>query len=152
MIADELEKLARLKEAGHLTEEEFAARKAKLLNVADQPDKPPTLFAAPEVGGRGSGGNVGAALASFIIPGLGQLLQGRLLDGIIHFVAAVVLWFVLLGWIVNILSAVGAARWKDEPSPLMQAFGSLMNLKCQHCQRPVPLAAKSCPHCRALLE
>ena len=38
--------------------------------------------------GQGSGGNVLAALASLIIPGLGQLLQGRLLMAIIHFVLA----------------------------------------------------------------
>lgn len=30
------------------------------------------------MGGQGSAGNVLAALASFFIPGLGQLLQGRL--------------------------------------------------------------------------
>ena len=40
--------------------------------------------------GQGSGGNVLAALASFFIPGLGQLLQGRLLMAIIHFCLAAV--------------------------------------------------------------
>ena len=38
--------------------------------------------------GQGSGGNVLAALCSFLIPGLGQLLQGRLMMAIIHFVLA----------------------------------------------------------------
>ena len=35
--------------------------------------------------GQGSGGNVLAALCSFFIPGLGQLLQGRLAIAIVQF-------------------------------------------------------------------
>ncbi len=62
--------------------------------------------------GRGSAGNVIAALASFFIPGLGQLLQGRLLAAIIHFVLAAALWVVLLGWIVHLWSILSAATWK----------------------------------------
>ena len=58
---------------------------------------------------QGSAGNVIAALASFFIPGLGQLLQGRLIMAIIMFVAAVVLWIILLGWIINIWSIIDAA-------------------------------------------
>lgn len=46
---------------------------------------------------QGSAGNVIAALCSFFIPGLGQLVQGRLLMAILHFVLAGVLWIVLLG-------------------------------------------------------
>lgn len=62
--------------------------------------------------GQGSAGNVLAALASFFIPGLGQLLQGRLLTAIIHFVLAAALWFVLLGWIVHLWSIIDAARFE----------------------------------------
>ena len=40
--------------------------------------------------GQGSTGNVIAALCSFFIPGLGQLLQGRLLMAIFQFVLAAV--------------------------------------------------------------
>ncbi|MEY3023309.1 MAG: hypothetical protein RJA16_135, partial [Planctomycetota bacterium] len=36
--------------------------------------------------GQGSAGNVIAALASFFIPGLGQLVQGRFLIAVIMFV------------------------------------------------------------------
>ncbi|MFM8784301.1 MAG: DUF6677 family protein, partial [Phycisphaerales bacterium] len=36
--------------------------------------------------GQGSGGNVLAAIASFLIPGLGQLVQGRALRGLLMFV------------------------------------------------------------------
>lgn len=62
--------------------------------------------------GQGTTGNVIAALASFFIPGLGQLIQGRLLMAILHFVLAAVLWIFLLGWIIHIWSIVDAALFK----------------------------------------
>lgn len=61
--------------------------------------------------GQGSGGNVLAALCSFFIPGLGQLLQGRLVIAIVQFVLAAVLWFILLGWIIHLWSILDAARY-----------------------------------------
>jgi len=61
--------------------------------------------------GRGSGGNVLAALCSFFIPGLGQLLQGRPLIALVMFVLASVLWFFLLGWIIHLWSIIDAARF-----------------------------------------
>jgi TM2 domain-containing membrane protein YozV len=65
--------------------------------------------------GQGSAGNVIAALCSFFIPGLGQLIQGRLLMAIIMFVLAAVVWFVtlgLLGWVVHLWSIIDAALFK----------------------------------------
>ena len=62
--------------------------------------------------GQGSGGNVIAALCSFFIPGLGQLLQGRLLMAIVMFVMAGALWIVLLGWIIHLWSILDAAKFK----------------------------------------
>ncbi|GAB3950361.1 hypothetical protein GCM10028805_28230 [Spirosoma harenae] len=62
--------------------------------------------------GQGSGGNVLAALCSFFIPGLGQLLQGRLMIAIVQFVLAAVLWFFLLGWVIHLWSILDAARYK----------------------------------------
>ena len=62
--------------------------------------------------GQGSVGNVIAALASFFIPGLGQLLQGRLLMALIQFVLAAALWIVLLGWAIHLWSVLDAALWK----------------------------------------
>ncbi|GAA5785850.1 hypothetical protein GCM10007860_14620 [Chitiniphilus shinanonensis] len=62
--------------------------------------------------GQGSGGNVLAALASFFIPGLGQLLQGRPLIALLMFVLAGVLWFILLGWIIHLWSIIDAARFE----------------------------------------
>ena len=66
--------------------------------------------------GQGSTGNVIAALCSFFIPGLGQLIQGRLVMAAIHFVLAGILWFLLLGWIVHLWSIVDAALWKPRSS------------------------------------
>jgi len=64
--------------------------------------------------GQGSGGNVLAAICSFIIPGLGQLFQGRLLAAILHFVLAAVLWVVLMGWIIHLWSILDAAKFKPK--------------------------------------
>jgi TM2 domain-containing membrane protein YozV len=64
--------------------------------------------------GQGSTGNVIAALASFFVPGLGQLIQGRLLMAIVQFVLAGVLWFFLLGWLVHLWSVLDAALWKPK--------------------------------------
>ncbi|MFU8812593.1 MAG: hypothetical protein ACNA78_06465 [Balneolaceae bacterium] len=66
--------------------------------------------------GQGSGGNVLAALASFFIPGLGQLLQGRLLLAAFMFVMAALLWVVLLGWIIHLWSIINAARFNPRYS------------------------------------
>ena len=62
--------------------------------------------------GQGSGGNVIAALCSFFIPGLGQLLQGRLLMAIFQFILTGILWIFLLGWIIHIWSIIDAAVFK----------------------------------------
>jgi TM2 domain-containing membrane protein YozV len=66
------------------------------------------------VAGQGSAGNVIAALCSFFIPGLGQLLQGRFLKAVIMFVLAGVLWFFLLGWAVHLWSVLDAALWRPK--------------------------------------
>jgi TM2 domain-containing membrane protein YozV len=62
--------------------------------------------------GQGSAGNVIAALCSFFIPGLGQLLQGRLIAAVLQFVLAAVLWVILLGWIIHLYSILDAALFK----------------------------------------
>ena len=62
--------------------------------------------------GQGSTGNVIAALCSVFVPGLGQLLQGRLLKAIIQFVLAALLWIILMGWIIHLWSILDAAMWK----------------------------------------
>lgn len=62
--------------------------------------------------GRGSSANVLAAICSFFIPGLGQLVQGRLLAAAVQFVLAAALWWILMGWIVHIYSIYDAAVFK----------------------------------------
>jgi hypothetical protein len=65
--------------------------------------------------GRGSAGNVIAAICSLLIPGLGQLVQGRVLAAIVWFVVSIVVWavsFGFLGWVAHVLACVDAARWK----------------------------------------
>ena len=65
--------------------------------------------------GQGSAGNVIAALASFFIPGLGQLLQGRVLKAAFMFVLAGGVWLISfgqLGWIVHLWSVIDAAVYR----------------------------------------
>lgn len=62
--------------------------------------------------GAGSTGNVIAALASFFVPGLGQLIQGRLVKAVVMFVLAAVLWIFVLGWVIHLWSIIDAALWK----------------------------------------
>ncbi len=66
--------------------------------------------------GRGSAGNIIAALASFFIPGLGQLLQGRWLRAFFQFVLTFMLWMILLGWIIHLWSIIDAALY-EPPVP-----------------------------------
>ncbi len=72
--------------------------------------------------GQGSAGNVIAAICSFFIPGLGQLVQGRILSAIFWFLFACIAfgisWVITLsllpfGWfIVSVLSCISAAVYK----------------------------------------
>jgi len=72
--------------------------------------------------GQGSTGNVIAAICSLIVPGLGQLVQGRVLSAILWFVAGciagAVTWILTLslfpfGWfVVSLLSCISAALYR----------------------------------------
>lgn len=67
--------------------------------------------------GQGSAGNVIASLASLFVPGLGQLVQGRLLPAILFFVFAGGVWIVsfgTLGWIMHLWACLDAALWKPK--------------------------------------
>jgi TM2 domain-containing membrane protein YozV len=64
------------------------------------------------ISGQGSAGNVIAAICSFFIPGLGQLVQGRWIKAVVMFVLAALLWVVLLGWIIHLWSIVDAAMFR----------------------------------------
>jgi TM2 domain-containing membrane protein YozV len=65
--------------------------------------------------GPGSAGNVIAALCSFFIPGLGQLVQGRIFMALFYFILGGVIWVITLahfGWIVNIIATIDAAVYR----------------------------------------
>ena len=62
--------------------------------------------------GQGSTANVLAAICSFFIPGLGQLVQGRPFKALVHCVLGVLLWFLFLGWLMHVWSALEAALWR----------------------------------------
>lgn len=72
--------------------------------------------------GQGSAGNVIAAICSFFIPGLGQLVQGRLLSAILWFLAAciagAITWVLTLslfpfGWfLVSVFACINAAMYR----------------------------------------
>jgi TM2 domain-containing membrane protein YozV len=67
--------------------------------------------------GKGSTGNVIAGIASFIVPGLGQLVQGRLLAALFMFFLAGAIWVVSLGtmgWIGHVIAAVHAALYDPD--------------------------------------
>ncbi|MFT6330234.1 MAG: TM2 domain-containing membrane protein YozV [Bermanella sp.] len=71
--------------------------------------------------GQGSGGNVIAAICSFFIPGLGQLVQGRIMAALTFFIVAtvsyalsvtVILIFMWpIGAIAHIWSIISAAKY-----------------------------------------
>jgi len=72
--------------------------------------------------GPGSAGNVIAAICSFFVPGLGQLVQGRVLPALFWFLAAcaagAITWVLTLslfpfGWfVVSVLSCISAALYR----------------------------------------
>jgi len=66
--------------------------------------------------GQGSTGNVIAAVCSFFVPGLGQLVQGRLGMAVLQFVLAIVIWIFLLGWAIHFWSILDAALWRPPES------------------------------------
>lgn len=67
--------------------------------------------------GKGSSGNVIAGIASFFVPGLGQLVQGRIFAAIFMFVLSGVIWLVsfgTLGWVGHIIAALHAAVYDPD--------------------------------------
>jgi TM2 domain-containing membrane protein YozV len=68
---------------------------------------------------QGTTGNVIAALASFFLPGLGQLLQGRVLAAIFYFILSGVIWVVTLGFLGvlgHIIACLDAAVYQNRIS------------------------------------
>jgi TM2 domain-containing membrane protein YozV len=68
---------------------------------------------------QGTTGNVIAALASFFLPGLGQLLQGRVLAAIFYFILSGVIWVLslgILGVLGHIIACLDAAVYSGKIS------------------------------------
>jgi TM2 domain-containing membrane protein YozV len=70
--------------------------------------------------GQGSGGNVIAALCNVFIPGLGQLVQGRILAAIMFFLVCAVgyaLWFLIIPGIIaaiaHLWAIIDAAKFRS---------------------------------------
>jgi TM2 domain-containing membrane protein YozV len=76
--------------------------------------------------GQGSGGNIIAAVCSFFIPGLGQLVQGRVMKAIMFFLvtvvcyaltATVVLFFMwIIAVIFHLWAIIDAAKFNGSGS------------------------------------
>lgn len=71
---------------------------------------------------QGSAGNVIAAICSFFIPGLGQLVQGRILAALLFFVFvgglhAIAVFMLYLPWLISvplhIWCIIDAARYRS---------------------------------------
>lgn len=71
--------------------------------------------------GQGSGGNVIAALCNIFIPGLGQLIQGRIMKALLFFVVVWIMygigWFSLgltfiIGGLFHLWAIIDAAKFK----------------------------------------
>jgi TM2 domain-containing membrane protein YozV len=65
--------------------------------------------------GPGSAGNVIAAICSLIIPGLGQLVQGRIVMAAVYFILGATVWILTcghFGWIVNLIATIDAALYR----------------------------------------
>ncbi len=66
---------------------------------------------------RGSTANVIAGIASFLLPGLGQLVQGRIFAALFFFLLSGVIWLIsfgTLGWIGHLIAAINAALYESE--------------------------------------
>lgn len=69
---------------------------------------------------QGSAGNVLAAVASLFFPGLGQLLQGRILAALLFFSITAVCYFffvlvvpAIIGGLFHLWSIIDAAKFKS---------------------------------------
>ena len=83
--------------------------------------KEPGLGKIAYMSGRGSTGNVIAAVCSIFIPGLGQLVQGRFWRAAFHFVVIGGIFYLLsflvpVFWIAHLWSMYEAATWEGPKS------------------------------------
>lgn len=117
-----------------------SARKCKhchevLDGSGSRPERRSGELSAPA---QGSGGNVLAALCSFFLPGLGQLVQGRLGAAIGFALLAVVLWVFLLGWLVHLLAVLDAATFSPRPRSSASSSVAAPTASRSRAARPPP--------------
>lgn len=82
--------------------------------ASDAPSVSPVPAGTIQPAKQVSRSNLTATLGSLVIPGLGQLDQGRNKDALVHFGLALLLWLVGMGWAVHLASAFGAATYKRD--------------------------------------
>ena len=78
---------------------------ATIVQVTNQMAPPPAYFDDGEFGPKSAGL---ALVLSLLICGGGQMYNGQIAKGVLMLIGCVVLWFMLLGWIINIWSWVDA--------------------------------------------
>ena len=79
------------------------------LSEPGEPDSSSGEAAEPDLEKAGSSGGILSGLASLVVPGLGQLLQGRVMKAGLLFVAALMMWVAYMGWVVHLFAAYDAA-------------------------------------------
>ena len=80
-----------------MTDDDYDFEDLKMPRPKPESERERVVYVEREPRGA-SGGNVLAALASFFVPGLGQLLQGRALTGFLFFL------IVPAGWVVTVFT------------------------------------------------
>ena len=64
-----------------------------------------------------------AAILSFFIAGLGQIYNGQLGKGIAMIFGCIFLWFIFLGWIINIWSIIDAYQYAKKYNQVILSAG-----------------------------
>ncbi|MBS9476698.1 DUF4339 domain-containing protein [Ancylobacter sp. VKM B-3255] len=86
-----------------------AAPGSTVVQVTNQISEPrPSSVVILDPGAAGAKSAGVALLLSIVIVGAGQLYNGQIGKGIFMFFACILLWFVFLGWIINIWSWIDA--------------------------------------------
>lgn len=99
----------RVVETGHLN----SGERATVVQVNNTIHQPPSFSPLTDMGADKSSGV--ALLLSFFIVGAGQIYNGDVGKGILMFFGCILLWFVFLGWIINIWSMIDAySRAKEK--------------------------------------
>jgi TM2 domain-containing membrane protein YozV len=84
---------------------------------ADMESQPELRQVSAPAGSRTLERNGPAAIASMLVPGLGQFIQGRFAAGFTYFFFGIFVWIVtllILGWMVNLVSCIDAATYKSK--------------------------------------